>query len=49
VPAHLKNKVEQALLAAHPYEEVAFDWLSLGNTEQRNRGRLGGRFAQRNE
>ena len=31
VPAHLKNKVEQALLAAHPYEEVAFDWLALGN------------------
>lgn len=31
VLAHLKNKVEQALLAAHPYEEVAFDWLALGN------------------
>lgn len=31
VPAHLKNSVEKALLAAHPYEEVAFDWLALGN------------------
>jgi dinuclear metal center YbgI/SA1388 family protein len=31
VPAHLKNKVEIALMQAHPYEEVAFDWLALGN------------------
>ncbi|HTN17663.1 MAG TPA: Nif3-like dinuclear metal center hexameric protein, partial [Chitinophagaceae bacterium] len=31
VPIHLKNMVEQALIAAHPYEEVAFDWLQLHN------------------
>jgi dinuclear metal center YbgI/SA1388 family protein len=31
VPEHLKNKVEKALMEAHPYEEVAFDWLALGN------------------
>ncbi|MBL7712157.1 MAG: Nif3-like dinuclear metal center hexameric protein [Chitinophagaceae bacterium] len=31
VPVHLKNRVEQALVAAHPYEEVAFDWLQLQN------------------
>lgn len=31
VPVHVKNQVEQALLAAHPYEEVAYDWLQLQN------------------
>jgi dinuclear metal center YbgI/SA1388 family protein len=31
VPIHLRNSVQQALLAAHPYEEVAFDWLVLSN------------------
>lgn len=31
VPTHLRNKVQSALLAAHPYEEVAFDWISLSN------------------
>lgn len=32
VPQHLQQKVQQALIAAHPYEEVAFDWVSLANT-----------------
>ena len=41
VAAHLKNGVEKALLAAHPYEEVAFDWLALGNQNKGNWGGLG--------
>jgi dinuclear metal center YbgI/SA1388 family protein len=31
VPAHLRQRVQQALISAHPYEEVAFDWLQLHN------------------
>jgi dinuclear metal center YbgI/SA1388 family protein len=31
LPLHLKNKVEQALLAAHPYEEVAREWVAIAN------------------
>jgi dinuclear metal center YbgI/SA1388 family protein len=31
VPAYLKYKVQQALIAAHPYEEPAFDWIPLAN------------------
>lgn len=31
VPAHLKNKVLQALFSAHPYEEVAYDFYPLEN------------------
>jgi len=34
VPIHLRNTVEKALKAAHPYEEVAFDWFSLLNENQ---------------
>lgn len=34
VPVHLKSTVEKALKAAHPYEEVAFDWFSLLNVNQ---------------
>lgn len=30
-PAHLKSQVVKALLAAHPYEEVAYDIYSLDN------------------
>jgi dinuclear metal center YbgI/SA1388 family protein len=30
-PAHLESKVIAALLAAHPYEEVAYDVVSLAN------------------
>lgn len=29
VPAHARTSVEQALRAAHPYEEPAFDWIAL--------------------
>lgn len=32
VPNWLQGKVQKALLQAHPYEEVAFDWVSLNNT-----------------
>ncbi len=32
VPKPNKNRVEQAMRAAHPYEEVAFDWYALENT-----------------
>jgi dinuclear metal center YbgI/SA1388 family protein len=31
-PAFLENKIIDALIAAHPYEEVAYDVLSLSNT-----------------
>lgn len=31
VPAHLKNKVHSAMLSAHPYEEVAHEWILLQN------------------
>lgn len=32
VPLHLKIKVQQALLAAHPYEEVAYEWIEIRNS-----------------
>ena len=32
LPKHLKNKVIEALLKAHPYEEVAYDIYQLENT-----------------
>ncbi len=31
VPAYLKARVQQALIATHPYEEPAFDWIPLAN------------------
>ena len=34
-PSHLVNTIIAALLAAHPYEEVAFDIVALDNTNQR--------------
>lgn len=34
VPVHLRNAVEQTLKTAHPYEEVAFDWIALLNQNQ---------------
>ena len=32
VPAHLSARVVKAMIAAHPYEEVAYDLVSLANT-----------------
>ena len=32
LPAHLSRKVVAAMIAAHPYEEVAYDLVSLANT-----------------
>lgn len=32
VPAHLSRQVVAAMIAAHPYEEVAYDLVSLANT-----------------
>jgi len=32
LPAHLSRKVVEAMIAAHPYEEVAYDLVSLANT-----------------
>jgi putative NIF3 family GTP cyclohydrolase 1 type 2 len=32
VPAHLSRKVVEAMVAAHPYEEVAHDLVPLANT-----------------
>jgi putative NIF3 family GTP cyclohydrolase 1 type 2 len=34
VPKHLKSSVVDALLKAHPYEEVAYDLYKLENTNQ---------------
>ncbi len=34
LPAYLENKIIQALLQAHPYEEVAYDLISLTNYNQ---------------
>jgi dinuclear metal center YbgI/SA1388 family protein len=34
LPAYLQNAVLKALLAAHPYEEVAYDFISLTNDNQ---------------
>lgn len=33
-PAYLEKKIIQALMAAHPYEEVAYDLVSLTNSHQ---------------
>lgn len=35
LPAHLEHQVVQALLKAHPYEEVAYDIFSLDNANAR--------------
>ncbi|MDZ4758917.1 MAG: Nif3-like dinuclear metal center hexameric protein [Bacteroidota bacterium] len=32
VPIHLKNEVQKALINSHPYEEVAYDWYPILNT-----------------
>ena len=32
VPSHLLNRVVQAMVAAHPYEEVAYDIYPLDNS-----------------
>jgi dinuclear metal center YbgI/SA1388 family protein len=34
LPAYLQSRVQKALLAAHPYEEVAFDFVQLANDNQ---------------
>jgi dinuclear metal center YbgI/SA1388 family protein len=34
VPKWLKSKVHQAMVQAHPYEEVAHQWISVHNTHQ---------------
>jgi dinuclear metal center YbgI/SA1388 family protein len=34
-PAHLQSQVVQALIAAHPYEEVAYDVLELANDQKK--------------
>jgi len=34
VPCWLKNRVHQAMLQAHPYEEVAHQWIKLDNVLQ---------------
>ena len=33
VPAHLQSQVMRALINSHPYEEVAYDWVLLQNTQ----------------
>jgi dinuclear metal center YbgI/SA1388 family protein len=34
IPAFLENKIVAAMIAAHPYEEVAYDVVSLSNSNQ---------------
>jgi dinuclear metal center YbgI/SA1388 family protein len=42
LPAHIKNIVLKALMAAHPYEEVAYDVVYLDNDNQQvGSGKLG--------
>lgn len=41
-PSYLQHKVQQALIAAHPYEEPTFDWIPLANEwAQTGMGMLG--------
>jgi hypothetical protein len=39
VPLWLKDRIESQLLAVHPYEEVAYDWIPLANEMKVARGR----------
>jgi hypothetical protein len=41
-PAWLENRIITAMIAAHPYEEVAYDIIALDNQNQRDRQRPGG-------
>jgi dinuclear metal center YbgI/SA1388 family protein len=42
VPTHLRFNVQQALIATHPYEEPAFDWIPLANEwQQTGMGMIG--------
>jgi len=43
---HLENKIIQALLAAHPYEEVAYDIYSLENKNQQTGSGMKGVLGQ---
>jgi dinuclear metal center YbgI/SA1388 family protein len=45
-PAWLQGKVVRALLAAHPYEEVAYDLVSLGNEHAGTGSGLVGELAE---
>lgn len=45
-PAHLREKVIQALLEAHPYEEVAYDIVRLQNTYSQAGPGIVGELAQ---
>lgn len=44
VPAYLQRQVVSALLAAHPYEEVAYDLLPLKNSSRHEGSGLSGRI-----
>ncbi|MES2477596.1 MAG: Nif3-like dinuclear metal center hexameric protein [Bacteroidota bacterium] len=46
VPSYLRSKVEKALKSTHPYEEVAFDWLSLLNQNHEIGAGLVGELAE---
>jgi dinuclear metal center YbgI/SA1388 family protein len=45
-PAYLKNKIVDALIKAHPYEEVAYDIISLSNNYQKTGSGLIGELEQ---
>lgn len=46
LPTHLKNTVLQSLIAAHPYEEVAYDLVSLANQSGETGSGLMGELAE---
>jgi len=46
-PSYLQQKVIKALLEAHPYEEVAYDVVSLGNADQSVGSGLWGRLPEK--
>jgi dinuclear metal center protein, YbgI/SA1388 family len=42
VPTHFRFNVQQALIATHPYEEPAFDWIPIANEwQQTGMGMIG--------
>jgi dinuclear metal center YbgI/SA1388 family protein len=45
-PSYLKNKIVHALMEAHPYEEVAYDIISLSNNYQKTGSGLIGELQQ---
>src|SRR5579871_2492390 len=45
-PAYLQEKIKQALLSSHPYEEVAYDIIDLANADNRVGSGLTGELSE---